>query len=158
MHDAPLEQLWLTQSSKSTEKFKRERANACDDRCWKLTARCRVYFLCAILTVFTMFSWESHGTVTWVSIDAVYAWCTIGAIVVDTVIQVYRKIQKGKSKCDDWCWKLTARCRVDFLCAILTVFTMFSWESHRTFTWVAIDVIYAWCAVGASVINAIVNI
>ena len=27
MHDAPLEQLWLTQSSKSTEKFRRKRAN-----------------------------------------------------------------------------------------------------------------------------------
>jgi len=36
MHDAPLEQLWLTQSSKSTEKFKRKRANVMIhvESCW----------------------------------------------------------------------------------------------------------------------------
>ena len=76
-------------------------------------------------------------------------------IVVDTIIQIYRKIRTGKSKCDDRRLELTARCRVDFPSAIHTGFTMFSWESHGTVTWVAIDVICTWCAVFACVINAI---
>ena len=44
-----------------------------------------------------MFSWESHRTVARVAIDAIYAWCTIGTIMIDTVIQVYEKIQKERA-------------------------------------------------------------
>ena len=57
-----------------------------------------------------MFSWESNGTVTWVAIDAIYAWCTIRAIVLDTVIQVYMKIQKGVAnvRIDVESWRLDA--------------------------------------------------
>ena len=157
--DAPFAHAWLTQSSMSrkshtgTVKF----LNFINARKLSLWAN-RCCLICAFPTRFTIQSSESRRAVARITIDAIYAWCTIGAIVVDTVIQVYGKILKEKSKCHDWCWKLTARCLVAFFWAVLTRFTMFSWESHWTVARVAIDAIYAWSAVGACVINAIVDI